>query len=188
MAKINDETAKYGRYLWQVLAAADVLPRSVQTCVTKKPRSTSHLTCRFPTSWPVLTHRLPRLVMCLNHHRLTTLCTLCSRQWPHTHWTIGTTVLTRGYCHDLVYDALLLALMPTQALAGLTLIFTQHDAQPPVTHHLTYAIILLISLSITHRQHHRESFGTYLPFLVATCIQHIHLYSDTLTYRLVIGW
>ena len=47
-------------------------------------------------------------------------------------------------CHDLVYDALLLALTPTQALAGLSFIFTQHDAQPPVTHHLIYAIILLI--------------------------------------------
>jgi hypothetical protein len=35
--------------------------------------------------------------------------------------------------------------MPTQALARLTLIFAQHHAQPPVTHHLTYAIILLIS-------------------------------------------
>ena len=65
MAKINDETAEYGKYLWQVLAAADVIPRSVQTCVTKKPRSTSHLTCRFPMSWPVLTHRLPRLVLSL---------------------------------------------------------------------------------------------------------------------------
>jgi hypothetical protein len=65
MAKISDETTEYGRYLWQVLAAVDVLPRSVQTCVTKKPRSVSHLTHGFPTSWPVQTRRLPRLVLCL---------------------------------------------------------------------------------------------------------------------------
>ena len=50
----------------------------------------------------------------------------------------------RGYCHDSVYDALLLALTPTQALASLTFIFAQHNAQPLMTHHLTYAIILLI--------------------------------------------
>ena len=48
-------------------------------------------------------------------------------------------------CHDSDYDALLLVLTSTQALAGLMLIFAQHHAQPPVTHHLTYAIILLIS-------------------------------------------
>ena len=42
-------------------------------------------------------------------------------------------------CHDLVYDALLLVLMPTQAIAGLMLTFTPHNAQPLVTHHLTYA-------------------------------------------------
>ena len=30
-------------------------------------------------------------------------------------------------CHDLVHDTLLLALTSTQALAGLTLIFAQHD-------------------------------------------------------------
>ena len=43
------------------------------------------------------------------------------------------------YCHDSVYDALFLALTPTQAIAGLRLTFTPHNSQPLVTHHLTYA-------------------------------------------------
>ena len=64
---------------------------------------------------------------------------------------IGTLVLTRGYCHDLVYDALLLDLTPTQVLAGLTFIFAQHNAQPPMTHHLIYAYRITHLLSIiTH--------------------------------------
>jgi hypothetical protein len=91
-------------------------------------------------------------------------------------------------CHDSVYDALLLALTPTQALAGLTFIFAQHDAQPPVTPHLIYAIILLISyLLLLISRHQGEPFRTYLPFLLATRIQYIHLYSDMLTYRPIIG-
>ena len=40
---------------------------------------------------------------------------------------------------------------------------------------------------VTNGRHHGESHGTYLPFLLARRIQHTHLYSDTLTYRLVIG-
>ena len=40
---------------------------------------------------------------------------------------------------------------------------------------------------ITNGQHHGEPHGTYLPFLLAHHIQHIHLYSDTLTYQFVIG-
>ena len=40
---------------------------------------------------------------------------------------------------------------------------------------------------ITNGRHHGEPHGTYLPFLLARRIQHIHLYSDMLTYRLVIG-
>ena len=44
-----------------------------------------------------------------------------------------------GYCHDLVYDALFLALTPTQAIAGLTLTFYPNNDQPLVTHHLIYA-------------------------------------------------
>ena len=39
---------------------------------------------------------------------------------------------------------------------------------------------------ITNGRHHGEPHGTYLPFLLAHRIQHIHLYSDTLTYRFVI--
>ena len=50
--------------------------------------------------------------------------------------------LNKGYCHDSVYDALFLALTPTQAIAGLTLTFTPHNTQPLVTHHLTYAYCL----------------------------------------------
>ena len=46
---------------------------------------------------------------------------------------------SRTDCHDSVYDTLFLALMPTQAIAGLMLTFTPHNAQPLVTHHLTYA-------------------------------------------------
>ena len=48
------------------------------------------------------------------------------------YWTIDD-------CHDSIYDALLLTLMPTQAIASLTLTFTPHNAQPLMTHHLTYA-------------------------------------------------
>ena len=71
---------------------------------------------------------------------------------------------------------LLLALTPTQALAGLTLIFAQHDAQPPVTHHLTYVIILLIliyyySLADTTENPSELIYHSYwlLIYSISTC-------------------
>jgi hypothetical protein len=45
---------------------ADCLPRSVQTCVTKKLRSVGWLTCEFPTDQPVQTRGLPRLMLSLS--------------------------------------------------------------------------------------------------------------------------
>ena len=145
---------------------------------------------------------------------ITTLCTTPSpphhypmhpmpRRWPHTHWMIGTLVLTRGYCHDSVYDTLFLALTPTQAIAGLTL--TSYPNKRPTTRDPSSDLCLphYLSLSpfahdsflmshplsiITNSRHHGEPHGTYLPFLLARRIQDIHLYSDTLTYQLVIGW
>src|ERR1700691_6614463 len=39
---------------------------TTQICVFQKLRSTGHHTCEFPMDIPVLTHRLPRLVLSLN--------------------------------------------------------------------------------------------------------------------------
>ena len=59
---------KYGGYLWQVPASADVLPRSVKTCAIQKLRSVGHLTCEFPTDKPAGTCGWPRLMLTLIPH------------------------------------------------------------------------------------------------------------------------
>src|ERR1700678_2146886 len=52
-----------GRYLWQVPASPDRLPRSAETCAIEKHRSVGCMTHGFPTDTPVPTHGLPRLVL-----------------------------------------------------------------------------------------------------------------------------
>ena len=83
---------------------------------------------------------------------------------PRPHH-IPTAIFTT--CHDSVYDALFLALMSTQAIAGLTLIFTP---QRPTTRDPSSDLCLLPYSSLSPFAH--DSFVMSHPLSIITNGQH----------------